>query len=55
EYRVGVSPPSYDKQFVRDYLNSVDWDHEPPAPRLPESVIARTAEKYQTALELLTS
>lgn len=55
EYQVGVSPPSYDKQFVRDYLNSVDWDREPPAPRLPESVIARTSEKYQTALELLTA
>jgi len=55
EYQVGVLPPSYDKQFGRDCLNSVDWDHEPPAPRLPESVIARTAEKYQTALELLTS
>lgn len=55
EYRVGVSPPSYDKQFVRDYLDSVDWDHQPPAPQLPESVIARTAEKYRTALEVLTS
>lgn len=55
EYRVGVSPPSYDKQFVRDYLDSVDWNHQPPAPRLPESVIARTAEKYRTALQLLTS
>ena len=55
EYRVGVSPPSYDKQFVRDYLDSVDWNHQPPAPRLPESVIARTAEKYRTALHLLTS
>ena len=55
EYRVGVSPPSYDKQFVRDYLDSVDWDHQPPAPRLPESVIARTAEKYRTALQVLTS
>ena len=55
EYRVGVSPPSYDKQFVRDYLDSVDWDHQPPAPRLPESVIARTAGKYRTALQVLTS
>ena len=55
EYRVGVSPPSYDKQFVRDYLDSVQWNHQPPAPRLPESVVARTAEKYRTALEVLTS
>ena len=55
EYRVGVSPPSYDKQFVRDYLDSVDWDHKPPAPRLPAKVIARTIEKYNSALALLTS
>ena len=55
EYRVGVSPPSYDKQFVRDYLDSVNWDHQPPAPRLPDDVIARTAEKYQAALDVLTS
>ncbi len=55
EYRVGVSPPSYDKQFVRDYLDSVQWDHQPPAPKLPKEVIARTEEKYNAALELLTS
>ena len=55
EYQEGVSPPSYDKQYVRDYLNSVSWDHNPPAPRLPPEVIARTAEKYATALKLLTS
>jgi len=54
-YQVGVSPPSYDKQYVRDYLNSVSWNHQPPAPRLPEDVVARTAEKYKTALELLAS
>ena len=54
-YQVGVSPPSYDKQYVRDYLNSVSWNHQPPAPRLPEDVIARTAEKYNAALDLLTS
>ena len=55
EYRIGVSPPSFDKQFVRDYLDSVDWDHQPPAPRLPEKVIAQTAEKYNAALAVLTS
>ena len=55
EYRVGVSPPSFDKQFVRDYLDSVDWDHRPPAPRLPARVIAQTAEKYNAALTVLTS
>ena len=54
-YQVGVSPPSYDKQYVRDYLNSVSWNHQPPAPRLPEDVIARTAEKYNAALALLAS
>jgi len=54
-YQVGVSPPSYDKQYVRDYLTSVSWNHQPPAPRLPEDVVARTAEKYKTALELLAS
>lgn len=54
-YQVGVSPPSYDKQYVRDYLNSVSWNHQPPAPHLPEEVVARTAEKYKTALELLAS
>ena len=55
EYRVGVSPPSFDKQFVRDYLDSVDWDHQPPAPRLPAKVIAQTGEKYNAALAVLTS
>jgi len=49
-YRVGISPPSYDKQYVRDYLESLTWDKTPPAPRLPEDVIARTAEKYREAL-----
>ena len=49
-YRVGISPPSYDKQFVRDYLESLTWDKTPPAPKLPEDVIARTAEKYREAL-----
>jgi phosphoribosylaminoimidazole-succinocarboxamide synthase len=53
-YRVGVSPPSYDKQFVRDYLETLDWNKEPPAPKLPEDVIARTSEKYREALQRLT-
>ncbi len=52
-YQVGVSPFSYDKQFVRDYLETLDWDKTPPAPHLPRSVIDRTAEKYQEAFELL--
>jgi len=49
-YRVGISPPSFDKQYVRDYLESLTWDKTPPAPKLPEDVIARTAEKYREAL-----
>ena len=53
-YRVGISPPSYDKQFVRDYLETLDWNKEPPAPKLPPDVIARTSEKYREALQRLT-
>jgi phosphoribosylaminoimidazole-succinocarboxamide synthase len=53
-YRVGMSPPSFDKQYVRDYLESLTWDKTPPAPKLPEDVIARTSQKYRDALERLT-
>jgi phosphoribosylaminoimidazole-succinocarboxamide synthase len=53
-YRVGISPPSFDKQYVRDYLETLDWDKTPPGPRLPPEVIARTAAKYREALERLT-
>jgi phosphoribosylaminoimidazole-succinocarboxamide synthase len=53
-YQVGISPPSYDKQYVRDYLETVDWNKEPPAPKLPPDVIARTSEKYREALQRLT-
>ena len=53
-YRVGISPPSYDKQYVRDYLESLTWDKTPPAPKLPDDVIARTSQKYRDALERLT-
>ena len=53
-YQVGVSPPSFDKQFVRDYLETLDWDKTPPAPRLPAEVIAKTSQKYREALERLT-
>ena len=53
-YQVGMSPPSYDKQFVRDYLETLDWNKEPPAPKLPADVIARTSEKYREALQRLT-
>ena len=54
QYQAGMSPPSYDKQFVRDYLETLDWDKTPPAPRLPTDVIARTSAKYREALERLT-
>ncbi len=54
KYQVGMSPPSYDKQFVRDYLETLDWDKTPPAPKLPADVIARTSAKYREALEKLT-
>jgi len=54
QYQVGMSPPSYDKQFVRDYLETLDWDKTPPAPKLPADVIARTSAKYREALEKLT-
>ena len=53
-YKVGVSPPSYDKQYVRDYLETLDWDKTPPAPKLPGEVIAKTSEKYREALQRLT-
>jgi phosphoribosylaminoimidazole-succinocarboxamide synthase len=53
-YRVGVSPPSFDKQYVRDYLETLDWDKTPPAPKLPADVISRTSQKYREALERLT-
>jgi phosphoribosylaminoimidazole-succinocarboxamide synthase len=53
EYRVDCSPPSYDKQFVRDHLLAIKWNQQPPAPRLPAEVIARTQEKYLAALRNL--
>ena len=54
QYRPGISPPSFDKQFVRDYLETLDWDKTPPAPELPLDVIQQTAEKYLEAEERLT-
>ncbi|MCQ4164623.1 phosphoribosylaminoimidazolesuccinocarboxamide synthase [Tahibacter harae] len=53
EYRVGISPPSYDKQFVRDYLETLDWNKTAPGPRVPAEVIAATAAKYAEALKRL--
>lgn len=49
EYEVGKNPPSFDKQFLRDYLESCHWNKQPPAPLLPESIVLKTAEKYQEA------
>ena len=53
-YRVGTSPPSFDKQFVRDFMDSTGWNHDPPAPRMPPEVIDNTRALYREAYELLT-
>ena len=52
-YQVGKNPPSLDKQFVRDWLDSVHFNHQPPAPELPPEVVQKTREKYEEALESL--
>ncbi len=54
-YQVGQSPPSFDKQYVRDYLETLDWNKTDPGPRLPEEVIQRTGEKYREVMNLLMS
>jgi phosphoribosylaminoimidazole-succinocarboxamide synthase len=54
QYVVGQSPPSFDKQFVRDYLETLDWDKTPPAPRLPKEIIEKTSAKYVEAFERIT-
>jgi phosphoribosylaminoimidazole-succinocarboxamide synthase len=54
QYAVGKNPPSYDKQFVRDWLETTDWDKNPPAPELPAEVVAKTREKYLEAFRQLT-
>jgi len=54
QYQAGMSPPSFDKQFVRDYLETLTWDKRPPGPRLPSEIIAQTAGKYLEALTRLT-
>jgi phosphoribosylaminoimidazole-succinocarboxamide synthase len=54
-YRPGMSPPSFDKQFLRDYLETLDWNKKAPGPKLPPDIIARTSEKYREALTRLTS
>ena len=54
EYRTGISPPSFDKQFVRDYLDTLDWDKTSPGPSLPADIVQRTSDKYREAYSLLT-
>jgi len=54
QYVVGKSPPSFDKQFVRDYLETLDWDKTPPAPKLPREIIEKTSAKYVEAFEKIT-
>ena len=54
-YKPGISPPSFDKQFVRDYLESLDWNKKPPAPHLPPDILTRTSDNYREALRLLTA
>jgi phosphoribosylaminoimidazole-succinocarboxamide synthase len=54
-YRAGVSPPSFDKQFVRDYLETLDWNKKAPGPPLPPEIVAKTSEKYREALSRLTA
>jgi phosphoribosylaminoimidazole-succinocarboxamide synthase len=53
-YRTGISPPSFDKQFVRDYLDTLDWDKTAPGPDLPKDVLDQTSAKYQEAYDRLT-
>ncbi len=54
KYQVGTSPESYDKQFIRDYLETLDWDKKAPGPHIPNSIIKATAEKYREAYQLIT-
>lgn len=53
EYRTGISPPSFDKQFLRDYLETLDWDKTPPAPQIPAELIERTRQKYRQVRDIL--
>ena len=53
QYQVGISPPSYDKQFLRDYLETLDWDKSPPAPQVPAEIIEKMRGKYQEVHDIL--
>ncbi len=55
KYATGTSPPSFDKQFVRDHLETLNWDKTAPGPKLPDEVINHTADKYQQALDTITA
>ncbi|MFH4333626.1 phosphoribosylaminoimidazolesuccinocarboxamide synthase, partial [Acinetobacter baumannii] len=54
QHRPGAAPPSFDKQFVRDYLESLPWDKRPPAPPLPREIVEATTARYLPAYKLLT-
>lgn len=54
QYTVGVSPPSFDKQFIRDWLEAQPWDKTPPAPKVPDEIVEKTSDKYREALRRLT-
>ncbi len=54
-YRTGISPPSFDKQYVRDYLDTLDWDRTAPGPKIPREILFKTSEKYREALTILTA
>jgi phosphoribosylaminoimidazole-succinocarboxamide synthase len=53
-YAPGTSPPSFDKQFVRDYLETLNWNKQPPAPQLPQEIVEATTERYLEAYKILT-
>jgi phosphoribosylaminoimidazole-succinocarboxamide synthase len=53
-WRTGISPPSFDKQFVRDYLETLDWDKTDPGPELPDEIVAQTQDRYVEAYGRLT-
>jgi phosphoribosylaminoimidazole-succinocarboxamide synthase len=55
KYESGTSQPSFDKQFLRDYLSGLDWDKTPPAPRLPQDIIDRTKQRYEEAVQRITT
>lgn len=54
EYEPGKPQPSFDKQFVRDYLETLNWDKTPPAPELPQDIVNKTTQKYLQALKMIT-